>query len=506
LLLFLMATSDSGYMNWKAPEKDRQWLIWPEPAELLRNTIENNQLLNTSAACVQGIPLPELRREQRRLIGHIDSNVPLIASGHQTELYHPGVWVKDALANAAAAKLGGRAYHLAVDTDSPKHLSVRWPGTSIPLSDDPALTSAEWTGLLHSPTPAHLQMIERRFAEAAGEWNFRPMLGSVLASLSRLSVEGVPFAAALTAAQHELDLEIGLTHEAVLVGKLLRDEPYGAFVHHVLSGAQRFAADYNAALAAYRSGAGITSATRPMPDLLVLPESIESPFWFDDLSRGTRNRAHVFRCTDVWVLRHDGDEFSLNEKTDGWAAARQLNDWLGRHNLRLSPRALTLTTFLRLLVADQFVHGIGGGRYDQVTDLLIARHFGLTPPKFSVTTATLRFPLAVGRERICLHCLEQEGHTLRHGLLGERKREIVEEIATLPRRSIQRSLAFHNMHGALTVAATNSSELRDWEARRNEAAQRDRDDEIIFDRELFYALQPRERLGEMLERYREQFV
>ncbi len=501
-----MTTSPSGYMNWKAPEKDRQWLIWPAPADLLRDTLENNRLLSTSVARVQNIPLSDLRVEQRRLMGHADSSAPLIASGHQAELYHPGVWVKDVLANAVAAKLGGRAYHLAVDTDSPKHLNLRWPGMSIPLSDDPALISAEWTGLLHSPTPAHLQMIDREFSAAAGQWNFQPMLGNVLTSLERLSVEGVPFAAALTTAQHELDLEIGLTHEAVLVGKLLSGEPYGAFVHHVLSGAQRFAADYNAALAAYRLRAGITSATRPMPDLLVLPESIESPFWLDDLSRFTRNRAYVFRDADTWMLRHDGDEFSLNEKTDGWSAARQLMDWLTRHNLRLSPRALTLTTFLRLLVADQFVHGIGGGRYDQVTDLLIARHFGQTPPKFAVTTATLRFPLAVGRERICMHCLEQEGHTLRHSLLGERKREIVNDISAMPRRSLQRSMAFHNMHSALTAAAMASSQLRDWESRRTEAEQRDRDDQIIFDRELFYALQPRDRLVEMLERYHEQFV
>ena len=48
----------------------------------------------------------------------------------------------------------------------------------------------------------------------------------------------------------------------------------------------------------------------------------------------------------------------------GIIPAAQLAAWLRRHNLRLAPRALTLTMYFRVLLADQFVHGIGGGRYD----------------------------------------------------------------------------------------------------------------------------------------------
>ena len=498
-----MATTASGYTNWKAPANDRESLIWPPPADLLRDTLENNRLLSGAAVRVQNVPLAELRAQQRRLIGHGDVDQPLIASGHQTELYHPGVWVKDVLADAIATKLGGRAFHVAVDTDGPKHLNLRWPGTTIPLTDDPALTSAQWSGLLRSPTPLHLQMIGRQFGAAAAQWNFQPMLGAIL---DRLGKDGANLAAAVTTAQNELDFELGLHHSVELVSTMLNGEPYGVLAHHLLSAAAQFAADYNTALATYRSQAGITSATRPMPDLHIAGDSIESPFWLDDLSRGTRSRAHVTRRAGTWMLRHEADEFLLNENADGWSAGRQLIDWLAKRNLRLSPRALTLTMFLRLLAADQFVHGIGGARYDQVTDLLIARHFGMTPPRFAVTTATLLFPLAVGRSRICLNCLTHEGHGLRHRLLGDRKQEILAKIDAAPRRSIQRSLAFHNLHGALAAAATRSTELRDWEVRRDEAAVRDREDEIIFDRELFYALQPRERLAGMIENYRGQFV
>ena len=73
--------------------------------------------------------------------------------------------------------------------------------------------------------------------------------------------------------------------------------------------------------------------------------------------------------------------------------------------------------FMRLLLVDQFVHGIGGGRYDQVTDRLIASYFKIEPPKFSVTTATLFFPGAATRERVCMPCILRDGHRLKHAVV-----------------------------------------------------------------------------------------
>src|SRR5689334_21153410 len=78
----------------------------------------------------------------------------------------------------------------------------------------------------------------------------------------------------------------------------------------------------------------------------------------------------------AWGLR----DFEFDPAAKGFEAAAKLQEWLGQNRLRISPRALTLTTFFRLLLADQFVHGIGGARYDRVTDRLIARFLGIEPP------------------------------------------------------------------------------------------------------------------------------
>jgi hypothetical protein len=50
--------------------------------------------------------------------------------------------------------------------------------------------------------------------------------------------------------------------------------------------------------------------------------------------------------------------------------------------------------YMRLIVGDAFIHGIGGGKYDQLTDAIIHEFFGITPPEVIVASATLRLPIA----------------------------------------------------------------------------------------------------------------
>lgn len=500
-----MDESPATYADWKAPSQDGAAVIWPDGPELIRQARENHQrLASASQVLIQNEPLPALRTAQRAWLGHHDDERLLFATGHQTELLHPGVWIKNALIDEAAKATGGAAYHFAVDTDQPKHLTLRWPGTSVSLSDDPAMTTADWSGLLAPPTPAHLTAIEQQFRTAKQDWPFEPLLGDFLHSMKRLTMEAETLDAALVNAIHEIDWKLGLRHHAMIVSPIFQSEPYLALVHHVLSRSCEFAADYNAALAAYRQEQGITNPGRPMPDLRQDADGCEVPFWLDDLSARSRSRANVKRAGGVMVLHHgDGDDFVLDPAKPAADATAQLLAWLRRHNLRLSPRALMLTTFLRLLVADNFVHGIGGGRYDQVTDRLIAGHFRLPPPKFAVSTATLFFPTAGQQERVCLPCLQQEGHRLKHNALGERKREMVAAIAAAPRRSLERSRAFSEMRQALTTAAREP--LLKWQQRLADAKATAERQAQVFDRELFYPIQPADRLQKLIDICREAF-
>ena len=52
---------------------------------------------------------------------------PLVMTGHQPELYHPGVWVKDFLLQRLAHEVGATAIDAVVDTDSFNALSIEAP-------------------------------------------------------------------------------------------------------------------------------------------------------------------------------------------------------------------------------------------------------------------------------------------------------------------------------------------------------------------------------------------
>ncbi len=494
-------TTPNRYADWKAPDEDGQILIWPDPDALLRQTAENLRGLNSSPAILQGVGLPELRAAARTWIGHSDSNQPLIATGHQTELYHPGVWVKHAMINSVARKVGGQAYQLAVDTDAPKHLHLRWPGGSQPITEDDRLARAAWTGLLAGPMAGHINEVEKAFRAAEAVWEFKPMVDPFLEALRRFSIEQPTLPAALVNATHAVDWSLGLRHHALLLAPVWTSPAYLVFAHHLMARAEELAHQYNAALRDYRTEKGISSPGRPMPDLQVDADEIEAPFWVDDLAADSRKRLFLKRTAGGWAL----DDFVFDPAAPGYAAADKLLAYLRYRNLRIAPRALTLTMFMRLFLADQFVHGIGGGRYDQVTDRLINAHLGTAPPHFSVTTATLYFPAAAGQKRVSLRPLLQEGRRLRHGSFSREKREMAARIVTLPRNGAERRTHFGDMHRWLARQA-DSPTMHAWQQQLDHALEEQLKQKAIFDRELFFAIQPEERLRGIISRYDAQFA
>jgi hypothetical protein len=87
-------------------------------------------------------------------------------------------------------------------------------------------------------------------------------------------------------------------------------------------------------------------------------------------------------------------------------------------------------------------------------------------------------------------------------LLGERKMEYVRRIAAAPRKSAERYAAFADMHRQLSAATLADPRVRQWNEALRDAQTRQQEEASLFDRELFYALQPRERLEAMVARFR----
>jgi len=66
-----------------------------------------------------------------------------------------------------------------------------------------------------------------------------------------------------------------------------------------------------------------------------------------------------------------------------------LKTFLKEKKLKIRPKALLLTLYNRLFISDLFIHGVGGAKYDLVTDEIIREFFKVAPPHFLVISCTL---------------------------------------------------------------------------------------------------------------------
>ena len=167
------------------------------------------------------------------------------------------------------------------------------------------------------------------------------------------------------------------------------------FISHLLAHLPRLWEQYTRSVADYRAEYHSRSTAHPVPDLAIDDGWLEAPLWIWDRDNPRRRRLFVRQRGDEIILSdRAGNEHALALQPEGDVdrAAGQLAE-LAAGGLRLRTRALLTTLFARLCLGDLFMHGIGGAKYDQVTDLLISRFFGIKPPCYMTLTATLRLPI-----------------------------------------------------------------------------------------------------------------
>ncbi len=324
---------------------------------------------------------------------------PLIVSGHQPELFHPGVWLKNFAAHAIARRAGGVPLHLIVDTDTVKQTTVRVPTggrTSLSVVHVPL---DRWRG--------EIPFEEYEVGDEAAFASFGDRVRDAMAPLGvrPLAEEFWPRAVAardttnlserISRARREQEAAWRCRSLELPISRLCQTESFFWFASHVLAQLDRFAAVYNGALDEYRRAHRIRSRNHPVPSLGRDGDWRETPFrvW---TSQRPRRRA--------LFVRQLGCEMELTDR-DGWTArlplapdreaccAVEVLADLTRRGIKLRTRALTTTIFTRLCLADVFIHGLGGAIYDEVADEVIRRFFNFEPPQFLTLTGTLHLPI-----------------------------------------------------------------------------------------------------------------
>jgi len=332
---------------------------------------------------------------------------PLVVLGHQPEFLHPGVWAKNVVACRLADACGGWALNLIVDTDAPKQTDLLVPVSEDSPSADLRLETVHVfdmpPGASYECVPrlpkAAIEDLTRALRARLGPRYDRSLLGDYLAAMAATRELG-DFVDQTVAGCAAINRRFGLN----LVEHRVSRAWQGPLLAEMLANASRFFECYNAALHDYRQALGLRGSARPVPDLLRQGERFELPVWVGQpdgaptsAAPGTNrcSRRRLFLEQRRGSLQLFADQRPLGRVCEAdlrsWDTAAPALDSLG--SVQFRPRALTLTLWARLLLADLFIHGIGGAKYDRITDRLIERYFGMAPPPIACVSATLRLDL-----------------------------------------------------------------------------------------------------------------
>jgi hypothetical protein len=327
---------------------------------------------------------------------------PLLVAGHQPELFHPGVWVKSFALAGLARRLGGVSINLLIDSDTCKSTALRVP-TRLPDSPWPVVESVPFdragTEVPFEERTIHDLELFRDFPRAVQErlavWDFEPLLpdfwSEVLARAERFPAPRI--GDCLAAARRALERRWGCHNLEVPSSLVCATPAFATFAVHLISRLESFQEIYNSSLAEYRTRYGLRSRNHPVPPLVLREGWLEAPFWGWRAEQPRRGRLFLRFHTDRTEWRTDQEAWPDLPPRRQPEALRDAWLDLERRGWRVRSRALVTTLFARLLLGDLFLHGIGGGKYDELTDTLFVRFLNLDAPAYLVLSGTLWLPL-----------------------------------------------------------------------------------------------------------------
>ena len=423
-----VAVAKSPLQKLKAPQSDGHALVFPswEKNHILleENAVAissaSSTILDTRLADLASTAKSELVKLARSYThrywqgqgseGTDSADLHIVLAGHQPELFHPGVWFKNFALDRLAREHQAIGINLLIDNDLVKAAGVHVLSGTLdrPLkkwvsadSDGPCIPYEEREILsdrLFREFPDRVRdAAEIRFdlvgEDAREDW--------LLERLWPLAVEASQtnsnLGQCIAQARHRVELDLGLRTLEVPLSQICDTDAFLQFFSHILNHADAFAQTYNHAIREYRRVNHLRSQSHPAPFLRVDPEWIELPFWGWPLS--TPDRQPIFCRRNVPTRESTlclGDPESAQSIPFSLPCCEHASEVpaLGRQRtqqgIKIRSRALVTTMFARLFLSDLFIHGIGGAKYDVVTDEIIQRFFHVTPPGFVAASATFR--------------------------------------------------------------------------------------------------------------------
>ncbi len=410
--------------RYTTPQNNGEIFLWPAVNQIPHDVRANLNLFAQSEIEILGRPLRQWRESARRDIMNLSRNyhedlnlpipnypseTPLLVTGHQPGFFHGGILAKYLLLDSLTRKIGGAALNLVADSDLSRHVALRIPT----IQDDRfvvreiAFPSVDpHIPLEYQPLPSVAEF--QKFLETLQSLEAAESLNTSIKYLVRVMEDIYPQAQTLT------DLFV-LLHQhwaanltiqwfELPVSHMAQSPAWLIFVVDMILRAERIRHCYNEVLRQYRRHHKIRSMSQPLPDLRGSEDPAEAqelPLWIFPLDQ-SREPLFVQTRENIVIMQTGKTELAqlpIDKLSQPDQAVALLVETLEQARMQIRPRALALTAFARLFLADYFIHGIGGARYDHVTDEFIRQFYRMDPPSFATTTATFYLPITQERDK-----------------------------------------------------------------------------------------------------------
>jgi hypothetical protein len=385
---------------------------------------------------LDGRSLKQWRELSRRELG-LDPVRPIIATGHQTLLWHPGILAKYLVTEAIAKEHDLATANLVVDQHA-----ERFDDFEIPLR--------RADGSLHVRTMELCRPRPRKDVPMAFHEAFTPprpperfdgamesVQEGVRAIFEAVYAHRNASNAALQMAGAIADLMKPWVRPMVDVTStaLIRTSLAGAIMREMVRDPRRCAECYNRAVQSLPE-AGIQP-------LLVRDDYVELPLW---RIRDDGRRMHAY----------DGDVAeAISDQRSAISESKIQNP---KSKIALMPRALFMTALVRMAMCDLFIHGTGGANYDRAMERWIKDWLGVDVGAIAVATADVRLPLGEGGVQLDVNearalarrswhdpaSMSNQSHPSRD------KSQLLESVNAASRNSLARHAAFVAMHERLS--------------------------------------------------------
>lgn len=377
------------------------------------------------------VDLTDQQRVFRRELG-LPEGTPLVFSGHQAVIWHPGILAKYFAAGALAEAIGGTAAWITVGHVPLDAHEIEYPTADGSRARLPITATSGKQKIACAAGPAHVESVdlaEMGMTDSVSDGAVRILralrVGEAEPTLERQFVRALD---ALVGAYTKPLKTISTT-------SLSETALFAGLVDKMCADAGGMAHAYNRAVDSVPD-AGVAK-------LLVGAdaEGIELP---------------------LWVL---GD--------DGAARTAILRDLHGVDASKLAPKALLMTGMMRLAGCELFIHGLGGMRYDRVTEVWFREWLGVELAPIAMASADVRLPIGMGPvdERDVARAKWRHHHAMHNpNIVGDSsfeqaKRTLLARIESGERSSTERVDLYAKLHALLgAYRSANRAALRSLDA------------------------------------------